>query len=322
MSKSTYLPAVLASSQIDIESIDSGQAKTWVSELITNQCFVVLTITALVYDAILTMDKEVRYFWKIPRAAVDFVYFANRYLGILGSVAILFCNFAVWTRSLCQEWITIVSIDYILLVRVIALYSQDQRLSIYLYVLFVVEAVLKMGTMAYLIYWQHIAVFKLANDVIVCGAENFAAWQLGMVNWLIPMIYGLILMILALHKAAKYWRISAGFKGLSLVKVLIRDQVVYFMFLIMCCLFAILEFRLEISSNFLSNVLNCLGNPSFLTILGSRMLFNLKEAGERGENVGTSYRASSTAMSEMNFAEPEKLERSGYMDGGNCSEVA
>ncbi|KAL5524872.1 hypothetical protein ACEPAF_10018 [Sanghuangporus sanghuang] len=60
MSCSTYLLPALASSQIDIESIDAGQAKSWVSELITNQCFVVLTITALVYDAILTMDKEAR----------------------------------------------------------------------------------------------------------------------------------------------------------------------------------------------------------------------------------------------------------------------
>ena len=32
------------------------------------------------------------------------------------------------------------------------------------------------------------------------------------------------------------------------------------------------------------------------------MLFNLKEAGERGENEGTSYRSASSTMSEMDFA--------------------
>ena len=43
------------------------------------------------------------------------------------------------------------------------------------------------------------------------------------------MVYGGILMMLALYKAAEYWKISAGFKGLTLVKILIRDQALYFM---------------------------------------------------------------------------------------------
>lgn len=42
------------------------------------------------------------------------------------------------------------------------------------------------------------------------------------------MVYGIILMGLALYKAAEYWRMSAGFKGFALVKVLIKDQVLYF----------------------------------------------------------------------------------------------
>lgn len=42
------------------------------------------------------------------------------------------------------------------------------------------------------------------------------------------MIYGVILMALALYKAVEYWRMSRGFKGFTLVKVLIVDQVMYF----------------------------------------------------------------------------------------------
>ena len=36
-------------------------------------------------------------------------------------------------------------------------------------------------------------------------------------------------MALALYKAAEYWRMSAGFKGFTLVKVLIYDQILYFL---------------------------------------------------------------------------------------------
>ena len=42
------------------------------------------------------------------------------------------------------------------------------------------------------------------------------------------MIYGLILMVLVLYKSAEYWKMSAGFKGFKLVKVLVRDQAMYF----------------------------------------------------------------------------------------------
>ena len=67
--------------------------------------------------------------------------------------------------------------------------------------------------------------------------------------------------------------------------------------------FAILQFRLSISNPFLAIVLERLGSPAFLCVLGSRMLFNLKEAGERGQNEGTSYNATSRTVSGMEFAE-------------------
>lgn len=44
----------------------------------------------------------------------------------------------------------------------------------------------------------------------------------------IPMIYEVLVMGLALHKAAEFWSISAGFSGLTLVKIVVFDQVIYF----------------------------------------------------------------------------------------------
>lgn len=44
------------------------------------------------------------------------------------------------------------------------------------------------------------------------------------------MVYGVILMALAIYKAAysEFWRLSSGFKGFNLVKVLVVDQAIYF----------------------------------------------------------------------------------------------
>lgn len=60
-----------------------------------------------------------------------------------------------------------------------------------------------------------------------------------------------------------------------------------------------MQLKLEVSNQILAVFLEALGNPSFLCILGSHMLFNLKDAGERGVNEGTSYRRSS--ISEIEF---------------------
>ena len=65
--------------------------------------------------------------------------------------------------------------------------------------------------------------------------------------------------------------------------------------------FNILDF--PFSSNFVFGVvLQGLGSPTLLCILGSRMMFNLKEAAEIGVNEGTSYRFSTTVTG-MEFAD-------------------
>ena len=49
----------------------------------------------------------------------------------------------------------------------------------------------------------------------------------------------------------------------------------------------------------LARLLFALGNPSLLSLVGSRMLFNMKEAGEHGVNEGTNCMVST--MSEIQF---------------------
>lgn len=41
-------------------------------------------------------------------------------------------------------------------------------------------------------------------------------------------LYGTLLLVLALHKAAAMWRESSGYRGMRLLRILIRDQAIYF----------------------------------------------------------------------------------------------
>ena len=71
---------------------------------------------------------------------------------------------------------------------------------------------------------------------------------------------------------------------------------------ISCCTLNIIGDAVAVDIVFLTNILQLAGNPSFLSILGSRMLFNLKDAGKRGVNEGTNYR--SKTVSDIQFEEP------------------
>ena len=44
----------------------------------------------------------------------------------------------------------------------------------------------------------------------------------------LPMAYGFGLLCLMLYKAIEFWKLSARFNGLSLVRILIQDQVLYY----------------------------------------------------------------------------------------------
>lgn len=59
---------------------------------------------------------------------------------------------------------------------------------------------------------------------------------------------------------------------------------------ILCCIFNILVSRLTTGNVITSTVISVFGNTAFLSMLGSRLLFNLKDAGKHGVNEGTSYR--------------------------------
>ena len=60
-------------------------------------------------------------------------------------------------------------------------------------------------------------------------------------------------------------------------------------------------FRVFTAGGYVLVILQAFGNPSFLCILGSRLLVNLKEAAELGVNGGTNYRMSSASISELSF---------------------
>ncbi|KAH8109872.1 hypothetical protein DFH11DRAFT_1547956 [Phellopilus nigrolimitatus] len=269
----------------DVEPVDPRLVPLFISEIDITQYTQVAILTLLVYNTITTLDKEIKYFW-------------NRYVGILGALSTVVSYLLIILEGLGFAWIE--NLANILLMRVLALYHQDKRLSACLRTLFGLEAAYTLGVLIFSIIHREIVVGELAKGITACGNNGSSLKVWGASSWAAIMVYEIILMVLALHKAAEHWRETAGFSQFTLVKVLIQDQAIYFTMAIFCSVMQILSTELEISGIILSSLLSILGSPSFLCVLGSYMLVNLKETGERGVNGGTSY--AMRTMSNIEFS--------------------
>ena len=74
---------------------------------------------------------------------------------------------------------------------------------------------------------------------------------------------------------------------------------------LVCSTAQAISLKVSVENDFLSNVLVSIGNPSFLCIIGSRLLINLKEAVESSLDEGTNYRSSLRSVSDIIFAEED-----------------
>ena len=78
---------------------------------------------------------------------------------------------------------------------------------------------------------------------------------------------------------------------------------------VLVSVFAILVDFVSGSEALFAYILTILGNPSLLSILGAHLLFNMKEAGVKGLNEGTSCGSKST-ISDIEFGVPPEAAES------------
>lgn len=136
------------------------------------------------------------------------------------------------------------------------------------------------------------------------------------------------------------WKDQPGMTTSRLIKVLVRDQIVYFLAcvclfeqyetvsvdrfillisVILVCMFDIVQ-NLTNGSETFNSALSVLANPALLSILGSRLLFNIKEAAARGLNGGMGWGGKMT-ISDIEFGMPSETAASQPRDEATKAEI-
>ncbi|PAV17199.1 hypothetical protein PNOK_0726300 [Pyrrhoderma noxium] len=278
--------------------IDQSEIYDFVLNSDIQQYTHIIVCTLLVYDTLITLDKEIKYFWA---SSVPGLGKSEEYLSPSRWIVRFTCIFFSVSNN---------EID-ILTVRALVLWDNNRVLSILLKTLILCETIIKL-TSCIKSDFKAIIVLLYGNTTACFAGFNGdeATINLGLADWSVQVVIGFILLSLALYKAIKDWKLTK-YKKTDLIHILIRDQIYYYIAITFCSILNLLGFHNFGSEYYLLPIiLSGIGCPTLFSLIGSRMIINLKEAGDsklKGEISNHWELNPRSTLSEPQFAAPAVL---------------
>lgn len=202
--------------------------------------------------------------------------------------------------------------NYILVIRIIAIWDNNKLLSIILKSIIVCEAVAELTFVIRLLVIMKHQTFSLPSSGSSCGYELDRHVYANVVNltlvvWLILPITGFVLLVSALYKATEQWRIT-GLTRENLMTIIIKDQIIYYLVVLSCSIANMIGLKIAttgLSAGSYVLIQVAIGSPGLFCLVGSRMYMNLKEAGDTQLTEGRANRLfPETTLSSLEVAYP------------------
>jgi len=241
----------------------------------------------VLYDTLITMDREGCYIWSQSWSSMKAIYIINRYWGLFAiAVDTWIAVTDIRTDALCQfqlifqSWsglATMLLVEVIMMIRVHALYERDKWIAVLLSTVFVMQAAITATLLTALSRTLDTEVYSFMP---ACGTSiPMPKWFV--VFWVPAVLTDMLLLALTLRRAFSYG-ISHGdsWKKSKLLNTIVRDQILYFVgfLLIAGANMLILMFGPKLICVALGFLLG------FPVIMGCRMLLNLKEIADEKED--------------------------------------
>lgn len=228
----------------------------------------------LLYDVLLTFDEEVQYIWPIAWKTTKFAYYFVRYFPVLFLLSIQFYGTPsyVYSNHACYIWnayqavatiLIITGADYILLLRVFALYPANRtvrHLATVFYFAELVTSSIGMGlAIPYLRYDQHCGVTEApATFLIAAGA---------------PILFQIYLFAVTSYKFVK--AVKSGWGDTPIMVIVMRDGT--WAFTLLFLLLVAEAFLYGLAKDAYIGILYGWLNAAF-SFCGYRILINLQKA--------------------------------------------
>ncbi|KAF7299846.1 hypothetical protein HMN09_00991600 [Mycena chlorophos] len=255
-------------------------------ELFQSNIFNIIGLTLSLYDYFITFDIEVQRFWGRKKTTLpSMLFFVNRYLVLLGNIPFMFEAFwfsvptdeksfacVVWCNSMdtyhqTYIWFSQFLAGVIMAIRVYALYGRTKTILATL-------CVCAAGAIGVAI-WGIVTALTSPDKrgsfgiYLGCGSTKGEIQALGfIIIWAAGSFFDFVIFGLTLARTLRdgMWNISLSsqFKGIRLVRLFMRDGIIYFFVITMLNM---------------STIITCVtGNKFFLTsITVSRLMLNVRD---------------------------------------------
>lgn len=241
---------------------------------------VLVADSILIHDHMATITNEITFIWCRPKALSAMLFFANRYVALLGNVYMLYVYLTPVSDESCQTYITSrellfffqqILVCLILTLRIYALYSRSKRLLTWMIVIVCSLGGITAGTSG------------LHSD-IVPGFNCFESLSEKIavspgLGWVTLLAYELLIFILTLHKICETRGLSLAMSRRNILDIIFQDGAMYFAVMTLSNLPNILTyyFGSNTTRGSLATFTSCMS-----VTLVSRLMLNLHKSVDAG----------------------------------------
>jgi len=239
-------------------------------------------MAVMVYDHAISFDLEIEYIWKLksPWRLPEYLFLINRYA--VPAMLIFDCTVFATPRisdSFCvfferwQMWpnlLSLATVEYLLLLRVSALFSETPIIGRILQVLFAAECAALTGT----VICVHLSTITVVHTLgLLPGCIAFlSAYDLLYGLSLGPLIFETIILTLSIYRVVD---LMAGNRRCNAtLRVLARDSLLYFLVIFVALLVSVI--MLKVSTGALGTLMVGPSNAISCVATG-RMLLNMRQ---------------------------------------------
>lgn len=257
-----------------------------------------LGISILVYDHLLTLDREVKHIWALPKARSAWLFLPNRYFFLFASLPLTVTNFMTGlnNQKTCLALLGLRQLALLinqgmvcilLSLRVYALYGGSRRIAVTL--------TSSLLIMAIGIFCSVLLTKRLAPYNFVHGCHAGIPWDRAVrlvIAWESLFAYDLLLFCLT---AAKTWQTRRRHGNVPILRLVFRDGLAYFAIIALTNGVNIMTYWL--SGPFLKGGLSVFA-ASLSTTMMSRLMLNLHALNNLG--IYTTYAPGELDVSRQN----------------------
>ncbi|KAH7921841.1 hypothetical protein BV22DRAFT_1038171 [Leucogyrophana mollusca] len=265
--------------------MDSATVIEVARDVMLHSYFGFMANSLLLYDHLITLPGEVTYIWQRPKFASSFLFFLNRYLGLLSNVGATVVSHLPLGSKRCQQFTLVrqlllvsnqVVICLLLTLRTYALYGCSKRILAFM----LGGGLLLGGAACWTLAGQHTYPVDAGNGCLLAYSTTTAI-RLA-VAWEALFVYDSAMFCLTVFKTYKggiRQRLFSSEGKVNIVVLIFRDGAIYFAVMAMSNMCNILTYYIcpPLTRGILSTFASCIS-----VNLMSRLMLNLHQSADIG----------------------------------------